>query len=97
MRLERWRLLGGNLLTSLSIALGVFPYKKSGTMGTRYTICHWAINRLDPQNLLSVTLDILLHTLLIYFTLVAMQYPSMVLILFPLYNYLITCCDCDVT
>jgi len=27
MRSERWRLLGGNLLTSLSIALGVSPYK----------------------------------------------------------------------
>jgi len=30
-------------------------------MGMRYTICHWAINRSDPQNLLSVTLDIPLH------------------------------------
>ena len=27
-------------------------------MGMRYTICHWAINRSDPQNLLSVTLDV---------------------------------------
>jgi len=27
-------------------------------MGTRYTICCWAINRSDPQNLLSVTLDV---------------------------------------
>ena len=27
-------------------------------MGTRYIICHWAINRSDPQNLLSVTLDV---------------------------------------
>ena len=27
-------------------------------MGTRYTICRWAINRSDPQNLLSVTLDV---------------------------------------
>jgi len=30
-------------------------------MGMRYTICHWAINRSDPQNLLSVTLDVLLQ------------------------------------
>jgi len=27
-------------------------------MGTQYTICHWAINRSDPQNLLSVILDV---------------------------------------
>jgi len=27
-------------------------------MGTRYTICCWAINRSDPQNLLSITLDV---------------------------------------
>jgi len=27
-------------------------------MGVRYTICHWAINRTDPQNLLSTTLDV---------------------------------------
>jgi len=27
-------------------------------MGTRYMICRWAINRSDPQNLLSVTLDV---------------------------------------
>jgi len=32
-------------------------------MGTRYTICRWAINRLDPQNLLSVSLDVPLHFL----------------------------------
>ena len=31
-------------------------------MGTRYTICRWAINRSDPQNLLSVTLDVPLHS-----------------------------------
>jgi len=30
-------------------------------IGTRYMICHWAINRSDPQNLLSVTLDVLLQ------------------------------------
>jgi len=30
-------------------------------MGTQYTICRWAINRSDPQNLLSVTLDVPLH------------------------------------
>ena len=30
-------------------------------MGVRYTICHWAINRTDPQNLLSTTLDVPLH------------------------------------
>jgi len=24
----------------------------------RYTICYWAINRTDPQNLLSMTLDV---------------------------------------
>ena len=27
-------------------------------MGVRYMICHWAINRTDPQNLLSMTLDV---------------------------------------
>jgi len=27
-------------------------------MGMQYTICCWAINRSDPQNLLSVTLDV---------------------------------------
>ena len=27
----------------------------------RYTICHWATNRTDPQNLLSTTLDVPLH------------------------------------
>jgi len=27
-------------------------------MGVRYTICHWAINRTDPQNSLSMTLDV---------------------------------------
>jgi len=27
MRLERWRLLGGNLLTSLSMPLALSPYK----------------------------------------------------------------------
>ena len=32
-------------------------------MGTRYTICRWAINRSDPQNLLSVTLDVPLQEL----------------------------------
>ena len=32
-------------------------------MGTRYTICRWAINRSDPQNLLSVTLDVPLQIL----------------------------------
>jgi len=30
-------------------------------MGTRYMICRWAINRSDPQNLLSITLDVLLQ------------------------------------
>jgi len=30
-------------------------------MGTQYMICRWAINRSDPQNLLSVTLDVPLH------------------------------------
>jgi len=30
-------------------------------IGVRYTICHWAINRTDPQNLLSTTLDVPLH------------------------------------
>jgi len=29
----------------------------------QYTICHWAINRSDPQNLLSVTLDVPLQEL----------------------------------
>jgi len=24
----------------------------------QYTICHWATNRSDPQNLLSITLDV---------------------------------------
>jgi len=27
----------------------------------QYTICHWATNRSDPQNLLSTTLDVLLQ------------------------------------
>ena len=27
----------------------------------RYMICHWATNRSDPQNLLSITLDVPLH------------------------------------
>jgi len=27
-------------------------------MEVRYTICYWAINRTDPQNSLSTTLDI---------------------------------------
>jgi len=27
-------------------------------MGVRYTICHWATNRTDPQNLLSTSLDV---------------------------------------
>jgi len=30
-------------------------------VGVRYTICHWAINRTDPQNLLSTTLDVSLQ------------------------------------
>ena len=30
-------------------------------METRYTICRWAINRSDSQNLLSITLDVPLH------------------------------------
>ena len=33
--------------------------------------------------------------LLIHFTTVAMQYPPIVLMLFPSYVYLLTCCDCD--
>jgi len=32
-------------------------------MGMRYTICRWAISRSDPQNLLSVTLDVPLQQL----------------------------------
>jgi len=32
-------------------------------MEVRYTICHWAINRTDPQNLLSITLDVPLQDL----------------------------------
>jgi len=32
-------------------------------MGVQYTICHWAINRIDPQNSLSTTLNVLLHEL----------------------------------
>ena len=31
-------------------------------MGVRYTICHWAINRTDPQNSLSTTLDVPLQS-----------------------------------
>ena len=27
----------------------------------RYMICHWATNRTDPQNLLTMTLDVPLH------------------------------------
>jgi len=30
-------------------------------VGIQYTIYHWAINRSDPQNLLSITLDVLLQ------------------------------------
>jgi len=30
-------------------------------MGTWYMICHWATNRSDPQNLLSITLNVLLY------------------------------------
>ena len=30
-------------------------------MGVQYTICHWAINRTDSQNLLSIILDVPLH------------------------------------
>jgi len=30
-------------------------------MGMQYMICRWAINRSDPQNLLSITLDVPLH------------------------------------
>ena len=29
----------------------------------RYTICHWATNRTDPQNLLSTSLDVPLQSL----------------------------------
>ena len=36
-------------------------------MGTQYTICHWAINRSDPQNLLSVTLDVPLQEMPLLF------------------------------
>jgi len=31
-------------------------------MGVRYTICHWAINRTDPQNSLSTILDVPLQS-----------------------------------
>ena len=31
-------------------------------MGVQYTICHWAINRTDPQNSLSTTLDVPLQS-----------------------------------
>jgi len=27
-------------------------------IGTRYIICYWTTNRSDPQNLLSITLDV---------------------------------------
>ena len=27
-------------------------------VGVQYTICYWAINRTDPQNLLSTTIDV---------------------------------------
>ena len=43
------------------IALHDTDRKDSGTVGVRYTICHWATNRTDPQNLLSMTLDVLLQ------------------------------------
>ena len=33
-------------------------------MGVQYIICHWAINRTDPQNLLSTILDVPLQRLL---------------------------------
>jgi len=32
-------------------------------MKVQYTICHWAINRTDPQNLLSTILDVPLQKL----------------------------------
>jgi len=38
-------------------------------MGVRYTICHWAINRADPQNSLSTTLDVPLQRVVYYATL----------------------------
>jgi len=34
-------------------------------IGVRYTICHQAINRTDPQNSLSTTLDVPLQALVI--------------------------------
>ena len=36
-------------------------------MGVQYMICHWAINRKDPQNSLSTTLDVPLHAQTITF------------------------------
>jgi len=32
-------------------------------MGVQYMICHWAINRTDSQNSLSMTLDVPLQVL----------------------------------
>jgi len=41
---------------------GIAPHntdrEDSGMVGVRHTICHWATNRTDPQNLLSTTLDV---------------------------------------
>jgi len=33
-------------------------------VGVRYMICHWATNRTDSQNLLSMTLDVPLQALI---------------------------------
>jgi len=45
------------------IALHNTNKRNSGTMETQYTIYHWATNRSDPQNLLSVTLDVPLQSI----------------------------------
>jgi len=45
-------------------------------------ICHWAINRTDPQNLLSTTLDVPLQFLSYYY--VAPQ-TNMTYFIFPLF------------
>ena len=53
-------------------------------MGMRYTICRWAINRSDPQNLLSITLDVPLQYLLVFSQLFPISFARSAL---PLLSY----------
>ena len=40
----------------------------------QYTVCHWATNRSDPQNLLSITLDVPLQLLENFLQKCSMEY-----------------------